>query len=94
MIIVSGKLYVDPAAREQYLQGCVEIIEKARAAPGCLDFVLSADPIEAGRVNVYERWESDADLRRFRGAGPGPDQAAQIRDIQVETYHASPVVDV
>jgi len=34
------------------------------------DFVVSADPLEPDRVNVYEQWESDAELEAFRGEGP------------------------
>ncbi|MFC4470519.1 putative quinol monooxygenase [Streptomyces xiangluensis] len=91
MIIIAGKLYVDAAARDAYLAGCSKVIEQARAAPGCLDFALSADMIEANRINVYERWETDEDLERFRGAGPEPEQAAQIRDAAVSRYRISGV---
>jgi quinol monooxygenase YgiN len=86
LIIVSGKLYVHAHAREEYLRGCVSVIEQARRAHGCLDFVLAADPIEPDRINVYERWESDADLEVFRGAGPEDEQMSQLLDVQVETY--------
>ncbi|MDX3642476.1 antibiotic biosynthesis monooxygenase family protein [Streptomyces sp. MB09-02B] len=91
MIIVAGKLYVDPDTREAYLAGCARVIEQARAASGCLDFVLSADLLEADRVNVYERWQSDADLVKFRAAGPEPEQAAAIRDAEVKKYRISAV---
>ncbi|MDK1474361.1 antibiotic biosynthesis monooxygenase family protein [Streptomyces sp. 549] len=70
MIIVSGSLHVEPAARDAYVDGCRGIVEQARAAPGCLDFVLAADPLDPGRVNVYEKWESDEALARFRSSDP------------------------
>jgi quinol monooxygenase YgiN len=89
VIIVSGKLYVDPDARDAYIAGCLGVVEQARAASGCMDFVLSADPIEPGRINVYEQWESDADVERFRGAGPDADLRAEIRDAQVAKYRIS-----
>jgi quinol monooxygenase YgiN len=89
LIIVSGKLYVDPDVRDKYLAGCLDVMEQARATPGCLDFVLAADPIEPNRINVYERWESDAHLHRFRDAGPEPEQTAAIRDAQVAKYRVS-----
>jgi hypothetical protein len=40
-------------------------------------------------VNVYERWESDDDLHRFRGSGPDSEQAAQILDARVRKYRIS-----
>jgi quinol monooxygenase YgiN len=91
VIIIAGKLYVDAAARDAYLAGCTKVVEQARAAPGCLDFALSADPNEPDRINVYERWETDEDLQRFRGAGPEPEQTAQIRDAEVSKYRISGV---
>ena len=91
MIIVSGRLHVDPEARAAYLDTCRAVLEQARAAPGCLDFALSADPLEPGRINVYERWESDEDLARFRGSGPSDDQSAAIRDASVARYRISAV---
>ena len=91
MIIVAGWIAVDAEARAAYLDGCRAVLEQARAAGGCLDFALSADPLEPGRINVYERWESDEDLERFRGAGPSDEQSAQIRDASVARYRISAV---
>ncbi|WP_199432353.1 putative quinol monooxygenase [Qaidamihabitans albus] len=86
MFIVSGKLYVDEDARDAYVGACRSVLDQARAAPGCLDFVLAADPIEPDRINVYERWESDEHLERFRGSGPEPGQLDQIRHAEVAKY--------
>ncbi|GAA4238385.1 antibiotic biosynthesis monooxygenase [Actinomadura meridiana] len=87
MIVISGSLYVD--GRDTYLTGCREVVELARAAPGCLDFALSADLVEPDRINVYERWESDEDVERFRGTGPEPAQVARIRSADVMRYRIS-----
>lgn len=78
MVIVSGAIHVPPEERDAYLVGCRAVIELARAAPGCVDFHLSADPIEASRVNVYEQWDSVAAVEAFRGSGPDDDQSAVI----------------
>ncbi|MGC5015321.1 putative quinol monooxygenase [Streptosporangium sp. DT93] len=91
MIIVSGWLRVDPDARDDYLKGCVSVVEQARAASGCLDFTLGADLVEAGRINVYERWESEETLEVFRGSGPSDDQSVAIRDADVARYQISEV---
>lgn len=83
MIIVSGCIWVAPPERDAYLAGCRAVVEQARQAPGCQDFHLSADPIEPGRINVYEQWDSAAAVDAFRGAGPGDDQSAAILDAAV-----------
>ena len=38
MVIVAGHITVDPERRESYLAGSVSVVDKARAAAGCLDF--------------------------------------------------------
>ncbi|MEW1700263.1 antibiotic biosynthesis monooxygenase family protein [Streptomyces sp. NPDC093249] len=91
MIIIAGELRVDPADRAAYLDGCAEVVRQARAAAGCLDFALSADPVDPDRINVYERWETDEDLVRFRDTGPEPGQTARIRDAEVRKYRISGV---
>ena len=88
MIIVAGSLLVAPAERDGYLEGCREVVAAARETPGCLDFALSPDLLEPGRINVFERWESTEPLERFRGEGPPGDQLAQLREIRVSEYEA------
>ena len=86
VIIVSGKLYVDPTVRDSYVADCREVIEMARRTDGCLDFHITADPLEDDRVNVFEQWESSAVLEAFRGSGPSADQAARIREARVAQH--------
>ena len=61
MVIVAGHLIVDPDQREPCLADCVSVVEEARKAPGCLDFTIAADLVDPDRINVFERWESQAD---------------------------------
>jgi quinol monooxygenase YgiN len=91
MLIIAGWLRVDPDARADYLDGCTAVVHQARTAPGCLDFSLTADLLDPGRINVYERWESDQQLLAFRGSGPDDAQTAQIRDADVRRYRISAV---
>jgi quinol monooxygenase YgiN len=91
MVIVAGHLLVAPEQREEYLAGCVTVVEQARTAPGCLDFSLSADLLDAGRINILERWESQADVEAFRGAGTGDEQAAHILGASVAEYDVADV---
>ncbi len=88
MVIVAGHLVVDPKDRDDYLSGCVEVIREARRTPGCLDFSLSADLLEPGRINIFERWESAAAVEAFRGSGTGAEQSAAILAASVAEYDA------
>ena len=85
-MIVAGHVVVDPQERDDYLSGCVEVVRQARRAPGCLDFALSADLLEPGRVNIFERWESQAAVEAFRGSGPSDEQGAALLSASVAEY--------
>jgi quinol monooxygenase YgiN len=89
MVIVAGHLVVDPQQRDDYLAGCVEVVRQARRAPGCLDFSLTADLLEPGRVNIFERWESQGAVEAFRGSGPSDEQGAAIVAASVAEYDIS-----
>ena len=86
MVIVAGHVLVEPGARERYLESCVAVVEAARQAPGCLDMSISADLVDPGRVNIYERWERQADVDAFRQSGPEFDQWSAIQSSSVSEY--------
>jgi quinol monooxygenase YgiN len=86
VVIVAGHVVVDPEQRDDYLSGCVEVVSQARHAPGCLDFSLSADLLEPGRINILERWESQAAVEAFRGSGPSDEQGAAVLAAAVAEY--------
>lgn len=62
MIIVSGVFEVEPSERDAFLAGRADAMRRSRAESGCIEYVFSADPIEPGRVVLFERWESDEAL--------------------------------
>jgi quinol monooxygenase YgiN len=89
MLIIAGHLIVDAADRDRYVADCVPAVQAARVAAGCLDFSLTADSLDAGRVNIYEQWESDAELAAFRGSGPDAETASRILSAEVHKYRIS-----
>lgn len=91
MLIVAGHLVVAAEDRDRYLAGCADVVARARAAPGCLDFTLTADLLDGGRVNVLERWESRAAVEAFRGGGPSDEQATAIVSASVAEYDVAGV---
>ena len=88
MVIVAGHLLVDPEQREAYLATCVDVVAQARETPGCLDFALSADLVDAARINIFERWESQDAVEAFRGEGVDDEQGSMIRGASVAEYGA------
>jgi quinol monooxygenase YgiN len=91
MVIVAGHINVDPEQRESYLADCVSVVEQAREAAGCLDFAITGDLIDPGRVNVFERWVSQAAADAFRGSGPSDEQGAAMLSASVTEYDIADV---
>ena len=61
-LLLNGTVDVDPEQRDAALSAGIPHMRATRAQKGCLDYVWSADPLVPGRIYVYERWESEADL--------------------------------
>ena len=93
MLIIAGHVAVAADQRDAYVAGCVGVVEAARAAPGCLDFSITADSVEPEQVRIYERWETEEQLLAFRGDGVGEDQQAAILDADVKRYTIASVGD-
>ncbi|WP_238419660.1 putative quinol monooxygenase [Gordonia sp. 'Campus'] len=91
MVIVAGSLEVDADGRAAYLDGCVEVVSAARHTPGCLDFAISADPVDPCRINIFERWESQSAVEAFRGDGVREDQGAAILSAVVAEYDVADI---
>jgi quinol monooxygenase YgiN len=91
MIIVQGVFRVGEHDRERYLEESIETQRISRTEPGCLEYVVAADPLEPGRFVLSERWRSRADLdahiaalveRRAAAAADGTDGIApESREI-------------
>ena len=86
MIVVAGHLQVEPENRAAYLERCRDVIRLARAARGCLDFALSPDLLDPGRINLFEHWQTLADVEAFRGSGPSDDRSFEILAADVQQF--------
>jgi quinol monooxygenase YgiN len=91
---VAGHVTVEPQQREAYLAGCVSVVAQARETAGCLDCAITADLIDPGRVNIFERWASQAAVEAFRSSGPSDEQGAAMRSASVAEYDVADVRSV
>ncbi|MBM3693692.1 MAG: antibiotic biosynthesis monooxygenase, partial [Actinobacteria bacterium] len=62
MVIVAGHFVVDPADQAAFVAGREEAMRRTRTEPGCLEYVMAADPVDPSRVVLYERWADQAAL--------------------------------
>lgn len=88
MLIIAGHVTMDPDRRDEYVAAFAEMTERSRAAPGCLDVAITADPLDADRVNIFERWESKDSLEKWRSVANAPDLDIEFDD-HVRLWDAS-----
>ena len=91
MVIVAGHITVDPEQRESYLAGSMSVVQKARRADGCLDFAITADLLDPGRVNLFERWETQAAVETLRRSAPRNKHGTAMLSASVAEYDIADV---
>lgn len=88
-VIIAGKAYVDPADRDRYVEAFRDLITRCRAQPGCLDAAISADPVEPGRVNIFEHWTSTSALDAWRAIANAPSTGIEIGSVEVAKHEVA-----
>ena len=94
MLIVAGTFEVEPERRDEFIRDRAESMRASRAEPGCIAYAFMADPLEPGRVQLFERWESKeslaAHLAQLRSA-PRPESDIKILGAEIQQYVISDV---
>ena len=91
MLIIAGHFTVDPDRRDEYLFAFADLVRRARRATGCLDVAVTADALEAGRVYMYERWESWDDVTAWRKVANAPEIDIEVTDADIAMWDANGV---
>jgi len=91
VLIIAGHLLVEPRDRATFLEANRGVALHARSTLGCLDFVQAADPLDEGRINIFERWETEADLLSFRGDGRPSEGSPPILVAHVTRYDVTAI---
>jgi quinol monooxygenase YgiN len=85
VIIVGGSFSMDPSKRDAFIAERLDAMRISRAEAGCLEYTFGADPLEADRVILFERWENqdalDAHLNRIRSEPPAERSVAPERAL-------------
>jgi quinol monooxygenase YgiN len=88
MIIVVGTFDVDPADRDRFVEARRAQAAGARAVDGCIEYALSLDAFDAGRVRLFECWRDAEALATHTRAvqakgGPPNDVTVRARQIRI-----------
>ena len=72
MIIIAGYTRTAADARDYAVAALAPMVARARVYKGCLDIAISADALDAERINIFERWEDQASLDAWRKVAKAP----------------------
>jgi len=61
-IIISGTVDMPAENIDAAMKAAAPLIVGALTEPGCQDYDWCPDPLNPGRIRVFERWASEADL--------------------------------
>lgn len=89
MVIVAGKIYVAPGDRDKHIASFEDMTRRARAYPGCLDVYIVADPIEPGRINIFEQFESEEALEAWRVISNPPEPVTEMLSADVQKHQVT-----
>ena len=87
MLIIAGAVRVAAADRDAYVAAFGDPVARCRQASGCLDVFIAADPLDPGRLNIFERWASQEALDAWRAVAAAPDPGIELDagDVQLFT---------
>ena len=91
MLIIAGPVRIAEADRDAYVTAFCDLVERCRKAAGCLDVVISADSLDPGRVNIFERWESQEVLDAWRAVANAPDTGIEFDADDVQLFTVADV---
>ncbi|HMI88380.1 MAG TPA: antibiotic biosynthesis monooxygenase family protein [Polyangiaceae bacterium] len=85
-VIISGWSTVIPKRRDEVVESFKDLVLRARSAPGCLDFAMTADPVDPSRVNIFELWQSEKHLKSWRAVCKRPKHIAKPIRVDVQKH--------
>ena len=77
------------ARNEAYPSCAHERSDPSRAAPGCLDVAITADPVDPRRINNFERWDSWESIEAWRARANAPETGIAIHEVDVTAYEVA-----
>ena len=96
MIVIAGRIRIDPAKRGAALAAARDAMRDTRREAGCLSYTFSADVEDEAVFHVFEEWEGPQALAahfqaphmaRFQKAAAG----LGITEMKIQRYEVSSV---
>jgi quinol monooxygenase YgiN len=96
MLVIAGRIRLDPAKRDAAISAARDMMRDTRRESGCISYTFSADVEDAGVFHVFEEWESAEALgahfqaphmARFQAAAAG----FGVKEMKLQRYEVASV---
>ena len=84
MIIIAGHSRAKTTVeRDTNVVAFAEMASRARKQDGCIEFAISADPIDPERSNLLEIWRDEAAWKAWRKVAKGPRVKPGVAEVSL-----------
>jgi quinol monooxygenase YgiN len=84
LIVIAGRVRLQPGTRDEALALCLANAAASRAEAGCLGYRFYTDPEDAGVLFVFEEWQDEDALQAHFRAPHLQDFMARIPHFAAE----------
>lgn len=88
MIIIAGYEIVDAKERDKIVDAHRDLVSRAREFDGCIHVAITADSVDAERINSVEVWRDAEVMDEWRKQANAPDTQEPKR-MEVKRYDAT-----
>jgi quinol monooxygenase YgiN len=86
VIIIAGYSRIDSDKRDAAVEAFAAMIGRARKQDGCVDLSISSDPVDPGRINVFECWRDEQSWKVWRKVAKPP--RVKLTETHVKLYRS------
>ena len=83
MLIVAGTITIDPADVDRLRSAAAEMMAATREEAGNIEYVFSVSVADPGSVQIFEIWESAADLENHMTLPHMATFRASLQDLTI-----------
>ncbi len=83
MLIVAGTISIDPSDADVLREAAAVMMAATHEEPGCIEYVFSISVADPGNVQIFEVWESAADLEKHFTLPHMDTFQATLKDITI-----------
>jgi len=88
MIFVCGRIELEPAHTDAFIEAISAIIETTRKEKGCTIYAIARDVVQSNVLWISEEWETEEDLAAHLATPHVADFLAKVSSLTIRSMDA------